>query len=1079
MTMRVESYSYRDPANTRYGSTHTIIVESTGGTPYTIRHAAPASFLAVLAEWASAATTATGEAITIAWSATTDRVTIANAAGVFEVTLPGSVPEWLGFATSSLTGAASYTGTLGPRGIIEPINVDLDALEHVEQSELHEYRLGRAAATTWHAIARRTVEVVVAGAADQLRLCGWLTSGRLLVTDATGVQMDGFVASEESHELQAQDGSILVRRMVLTSPGDPAETYSSYGGLWGAIRYGWSTMYWLQIAGVDTLFCERASDIALPAGGYIEEGSLVIDDSAEVGSVIDRQSGIGAGLSLSAKLLDTDTVRNLFARPTAATWLTATLTAAGTSCTLEDGSVFDSGGGTVHIGMERLTYASIAANTMSGLTRATAGSLAYEHRTGFIGQAVTDKILWWRGRPVLLWAAPLDPMGRVTGASLDAESVQVWKGRMEADPQRVTDGFELQCQSLDRVITESMPDAPTGTVIGSGDYAICPGPLKAITRLTGYDDTATLQWGPYQISATLLTEYAAGELLTQDQVIASLQAAWSAAVTAAGATGELELFLDLTTGGNPAGGYLRPNAIFKANSATYIEIELSSIYGAAGLDYDLIGPGGGATIPDGWRLDLFWPLVNLVPWSPGLPLTNGNKSVSVQLDDSVAADIPASGRLRIKWENLARSYTYSSTSTDGNVAIFGGLIPADPTTPPIGVVTDLQGCTVEVTSLLSESSPAVALSTILQSSGTGLRGAYDTESYGYGIPEEDMEADGDWSDLAPLAPAGDYDLADQSAESMVCGLLALRQAALVLRLGDDQVTQQLRIVSTIPSGSDYAVTLTDGDLLGYDDTPVASVDRLTAPNVIVVQRRNGSDDNEKITVQQLQSIQQQGRREVSWDIVASDRDALVQTVLDWAPSWQQQDGTGQAIELRVPPWIDAHQGDLIWLDGLTHPALWQWGSRESGYTGPARVTGRTMELVTTAVVLTLLIDGSYQQHSLSPAMQVSAFAGTAGAPTTITVPGIYLKHLQSALALAATIELIHYIPAQAEAAGEGYVISAVAESGADAVLTVQSVIGTPTLRTTAPYSWLTLPLTADCTDYQAGFAHDSDGSYWI
>lgn len=1078
MTMLIESYSYRDPANTLYGSTHTIVVESTGGTPYTIRHAAPASFLAVLAEWSAAATTATGEPISIAYIAGLDRVRIVNAAGVFDVQLPGSVPEWLGFASSSLSGAASYTGTLPPRGILQPVNVDLDAAEHIEQATMREYRLGRAAATTWHAMSRRAVEIVVYGAADQQRLCGWLTAGRVKVTDGTGVVADGFIAEEQSHTLGAQDGSVLVRSMVLVTVPDD---YTEYGGIWGAVRYGWGVDYWLQIAGVDTLFFERASDIMLPAGGYIEEGSLVIDDSAEVGSVIDRQAGIGAGLSLTCKLLDTDTVRGLFARPTAATWLAQTLSAGGSSCTLEDGSVFDSGGGTVHIGLERLTYSSITGNVMSGLTRGVAGSQAYEHRTGFVGQAVTDRIVWWRGRPVVLWAAPMDPMGRVTGTNVEDESVQVWKGRMEADPQRVEDGFQLQCQSLDRVITEAMPDAPTGTVIASGDYAICTGPITGAMTIRGYDDATypTPVWY-YQIVATVLTEYSSGELITLDQFIASLQAAWAAAVVTAGATAEIEQFLDLQTDSSPQIGYYQPHLIFIANSATFFEIEMSNFGGNSGIEFQQVRPGVGVQpIPAGYRFNIGWRFVNMVPWSPGQPLTQGAKSVSVQLDDSVSSDIPLAGRLRIRWENLARSYTYSTTSTDGNVAVFGGLEPADPATPPIGAVSNLVGCTAEVTSLLSSDlPPGEALATMLQSSGTGLRGAYDTESYGYGIDESDMVADGDWTAMAPTSPLGAYDLSGQSAESMICGLLALRQTALVLRLGDDGVTQQLRIVSTVPSGSDYTITITDSDLLGYDDTPVASVQRLVAPNVIVVQRRNGGEEQEKITAQQLQSIQQQGRREMSVAIVAQDRDALVQTVLDFAPSWQQQDGTGQAVELRVPPWIAAWPGDLVYLSGLTHPALWQWGGSESGYDGPARVIGRTMELVTGVVVLTLLVDGSYQQHSLSPAMQVLAYDDATN-PTTITVSGIYLQHLRAALEQDATIDLLHYVPAEAEASGDGYTVSAVAESGGNAVLTVSAKIGTPVLQTAVPYSHLTLPLLADCTPYQGRFAHHNDGSYWV
>lgn len=1088
MTMLIESYSYIDVnAPDKFQSTHTIVIESTGGTPYTLRHDGPKKFTDVLADWQAQAQTATGELVTLAYSEAADRVTIANAAGNFDVTLPGSLAAWLGFASATLTGAASYTGTLGPMGILQPLGVDIDAAEHVEHVELRDYRLGRTAASVWHAMQQWGVEVVVHGTADQARLLGWLTAGRVAVVDATGYAIDGFVVVEQDTELAGQDDSTLIRRMTVVAPStvETAEAdIKTYGGLWGAVRYGWGAAYWVQIAGTDTIYSERPSDLAPPTGWALEEAALSIDASSEVGAVIDRQNGIGVGLSLSIKLLDTGSVRDLFARPTAATWLTQSMDGTDTTAVCESLDTFDTGSGVLHIGLERMTYAgTTGGTTFTGLDRATGGSLAYAHKSGFVGQAVTNRIVWWRGRPVVLWAAPIDPAGLFTGSSLDDESVQVWKGRVEADPHREEDGFVLQCQSLDRVIAQELPQAPTGTVIGTGEYAVVEGPLYWSIAWEGFDDTGAGVVGPFALTVAALTEFTPGELITSDQFYASLQAAWAAAVASASAGSFVESFLDLTTFGNPSQGYVRPAMIMLANAATSIYIDLSET-----IEGEWVGPGGGATIADGYRVDLGWPIVGLQKWQPGKPLVGYASSVTVELDDAVVADVPAAGRLRLTWENLVRTYNYSASSTNGNVVIFGGLTPADPVTPPIGVLTDMQGVSAAVATAVdidAVSEPFIGgiLTAILVSSGTGLRGALDELTTGYGLSADDLQTgdDADFVTLWPLTPIGVYDTSGKSFEQLAGGLLALQQRALVLRSDPaDPAVQRLCIVDTVPSGSNYTVVIGNGDLLGWGDNPVARVERLTAPNAIKIIRLNGPEEYEPITINQLASIQAQGQRSVEWQIVAESRDDLVQLALDHAPSWLQQDGTGQAVDILVPPWVDAHQGDVVWLDALRHPALWQWGSQTSGYTGPARVTGRTMDLVSMAVTLTLLVDGSYQQASLSPAMRVVGF-DDATTPTTIEVSDTYFTHCKKALELGGGgFDLICYVPCEDETAANGYGIDAVIPStGGVIVLFVSGIIGTPTLQATAPFSYLTLPVTADCTEYQAGFAHDSDGTYWV
>jgi len=96
-------------------------------------------------------------------------------------------------------------------------------------------------------------------------------------------------------------------------------------------------------------------------------------------------------------------------------------------------------------------------------------------------------------------------------------------------------------------------------------------------------------------------------------------------------------------------------------------------------------------------------------------------------------------------------------------------------------------------------------------------------------------------------------------------------------------------------------------------------------------------------------------------------------------------------------------------------------------------------------------------------------------------PAATLAHCRKALELGGGgFDLICYVPCEDETASNGYGIDGVVGStGGTIVLSVSAIIGTPTLQATQPFSYLTLPVTADCTDYQAGFAHDSDGTYWV
>ena len=70
--------------------------------------------------------------------------------------------------------------------------------------------------------------------------------------------------------------------------------------IWDGMRYGFAPIYWITIAGVPVVWIERSTGLTLPSGYTVEDGSLVIDDSAAVGvESINRDNGTAVSLALS------------------------------------------------------------------------------------------------------------------------------------------------------------------------------------------------------------------------------------------------------------------------------------------------------------------------------------------------------------------------------------------------------------------------------------------------------------------------------------------------------------------------------------------------------------------------------------------------------------------------------------------------------------------------------------------------------------------------------------------------------------------------------------------------------------
>lgn len=858
------------------------------------------------------------------------------------------------------------------------------------------------------------------------------------------------------------------------------------GSVFAPVQYGWGVIYWLTVEGVPVVWIERETSQTLPSG-YTQDASLVIDKSSEVGQLVDRESGLGAGYPLTFQLLDTATVRTWLRKWSLQAELSQPVAWNDATIHVDDVTGWP-GTGEFYLGLERVRYTGTVGGgdpRFTGCTRGTAGSLASTHVPGSVGGTVTDLPRWWRGRQVRLYATPLAPSGTPTGASLEAEAAEVWRGTIDQGPDRVGGLWELQALALDRRLELPLAAPVTGQVIDLAPrYPVEPG-YQLTLHVKGWNAaTPAVALWEFLIPIEPYAGLTAGTLLTPSQQAEAIKAAWATA---------LVLAKNMTTGLFNAGTYLGPLAGNGANGGTWQWLLLlqAAAVPAGGVISTKVTINGKALSTT--KVEKFWqaPVANYqltLSWqSNGNQLAGavepGKLGVAGLTGVAVELDAPAPGLAtygRIKVGDL--EVTYTKLELAGTLAFFANLYGEGFKALPGGAVK--VGDLVEVLHTNGGKAKDVARE-LLSSSGTGQRGTYDTQGLleGYGLDGSAAatsavhNASFDKLAAGPLvALPVQVVLNGTSLAEILGGLLALSQRGLVVR-GDDDLgarRQRVAMVSTEPGGSDWAVEITDDHLLTTDGEPVVAVRKRDVPNTIKVTIPQGSDDPNSYQVQDTPAAAQQGVVAVEYALPFNGK-ATVEQVTQWALARFVPAQTEQIVELRLVPWLDLEVGDLVRL-ALTHFAVWQWSTGTPGYTGNGRVLGVKRDLLGTYQVAAVLIDGTTSKLALCPAMAVSSFTGLAAAPTTITVPRRFYAHLAKSIDLGHGIDLWHYEAGLGnEAGGGGYSCSAVVDTGTAAQLTISAVLGGAVL---SAYSWLTLPNVAGSTDYQAGFAHVGDGSSW-
>ncbi len=842
---------------------------------------------------------------------------------------------------------------------------------------------------------------------------------------------------------------------------------------WQATSYGYAPIYFVTIGGIPVVFSEKRIGHGLPTGWTSEDPSLVIDDSAEIGvEAIDRDRAIGTGFDLSFKLLDSPTVRSWLRRWQVSATLTADLLAGDATATVDDCAGWGSAG-TFYAGNEAIKFHTRPDDqTLGGLWRGQIGTYANDHKVGTTGQVVTDLPRHLRGRDVTLWAVFADASGHVCGDTLTGqEAVQLWRGRITSPPERKVDGFAFAAQSIDRLLDESLAGKMSGDVAGVAPLTkVDPGWTFAV-YFKGVDSANADVWNgsvtcnPF---AGMTSTY-----MTNEEFRTRVSTKWAAGVTASGLSSHVgDLY------------WAQQNGTYHAQIKLLKDATVYQVFNWLYLD----GPEFDGTpqpyYPGGMTGDDLLDL-NL---DPGVPLfspvdDNGAQvptGVAIKLTEGIIDDVPDTGKIKLTSGSLTCTYAYSAKGTVGDSEDDNGnlhLHGLQALQGQVGFTTDqFSGATAEV--LLGDTGTFDDLALrCLESSGTGLRGTYDTlaRGAGYGL-DSSLINESSFSDLLATDPVGslqgDVTLAGGSFTEVFGGILALFRMAVVARPDLSDNTIKLTCVPTA-QGTNYTATITDSDLLSHAGDPVVSVKRSPTPNVVTVTRQPaGIADTDKLIFTDFGSIDAVGKVEVGYRVDATDRAALANAALPAVSAHFAYDETVQAVELLTHPSVTCEVGDAIWLT-CTHPALWTFGTTpaHTGYDGPGRVTGKKLNLKTGQVTLTVLIDGSLKLFALSPAALIIAYDDDT-APSWIDVDSKYLEHFSASLA-GGSVELLHYQPGRAESAGDVLTLTAAAMNG-NCRLSVTSAGGF-TLDTSKE-STLTLPLTAPASTYQKLFAHTADGS---
>ena len=651
----------------------------------------------------------------------------------------------------------------------------------------------------------------------------------------------------------------------------------------------------------------------------------------------------------------------------------------------------------------------------------------------------------------------------------------LWRGYIEAGPQRIAQGFRFEASALDRRLARALQAEATGKIVSTAArFEVDPNVTYAI-QIDRYASgtlqwSHVVQWQPYSALSTS-TRYAGAQLRA---LVVSGFASALAALGAPATTRVEGLIWSPVTDGNGTRYHAKIELAAQTSGdqfRIYHVGQQSAVTKAGSTVTDLQQQIGGAQVV----CDLAWATYD----SPTQSMTasqSGISGLTIELDNGTPSTITAPVTIAIELAQGSTGYvTAAHVSSSDGLLYVGTFTQADAAAQ---AATDLGGKTASVQYIAQGDAQTVLLKHLHSSGTAALRDpSFDTlpRAQGYGLQTSRVNqastaklAQGPISALPLTTTTGARSVVD-----LFSGLLALGRLAIVARpdLSDDYRQIKLTVVNTALGNTGGSVSITDADLLSLNQSPVEVLDRQPPANLIKLDLEGG----QSITYTDQPAVDTFGTNEQTWTIPHDGRDTVYSVATPLVAAYFATQPTIQTLKIRVSQLIDAHVGDVVDLN-LTHPAIYDWASGSSGYTGAAVVLGRSMDLRTKAVDLVVAASAQLSGRALAPSAEVTAYS----AGSTITVARGWYQHFKTTHTKHGTFQIAAYLPGNGESTAAGFMIRGVTDSGSACVLAIDSTVGAPTVTVGGSNpTRITLPTHADANAYQQAFAYTDQGGYWL
>lgn len=758
------------------------------------------------------------------------------------------------------------------------------------------------------------------------------------------------------------------------------------------IQRGYGYVLAVQVEGIPHLFVERVpqrvdADAAptVPSGYTGVSAALLVRDGDKLTQEVDREAGVARGsawdMTLSWDVLEDDgLLADYFARPGTRTRLGSDVDGSDTSITLEDASAWGTSG-SAWLGREYVTWSGKTVNTLTGVTRGGAGGWAMEYLTTDPSTyaELTDRPVVWRGRHVLVYLHVVSPEGRILDDTwLTGDYGRpLWRGYVSDVPRPGTEGMGLRCLPLVRLLDQEFGTDNAGDIL-----AMAADDLPSYTFL----DDGQPSFFTYPI------------VVTKDSYL-------TFTVTYSG-TGSGTTTLQAPSDPSPTGDYrvmtigewlmeMRNDLVTQAGSIAWISsVKLTSMRvedGFAIVEVQFIAAGGYAA-DSGF---VTYPGQATYWWGPkgALPKMEtgfGTAEARFELSRALFLDMDATGwwlPVR-KTEGTGLSDVVWPTTGYGlcDVGDRREIVAwdeADDTHPNYVLLrlsrrrvggtpkaTLIAGGTVKVLSGAYDTLGR-AMRTVMESSGTGLRGSYDTLALGggYGLPD-DWLADGLLTP-APQLPQEMHLFATgrTSLARLAGGALVLAGRCLVQRYDADAGEVVLTVVDVDPSETYQATELgaSDVELVGVTAPEVQD-----APNQVQV-TTGFLGEGTPVLVRSVPRVQAEGPRSLDLSVPIDG----VATIVGLATAVIMR-GDGQAVvDIPVAPWVSLQVGDPVDLT-LAHPLSYDWSSgSRSAASLVGRVVGESLDLYTGRRRVQVLLAGQLAARLLlCPTATVASPSGS-------------------------------------------------------------------------------------------------------